>query len=204
MCEVSITMAVRQSTRNKGSNKCRDFVYSDDDVVSFEGDATATTADGRGRSRGKEGANSRGEFRDNNIIAAAATGPSDAEGVGEGDSSSMGDLPSVITESLSSQDVSQILGALSDDVRQLILLSNSTKEAFKILFGVLNDDQVKEVVRRNSETNDCLIRECLAQAVSGALVREVAWEEGRDGSGQGVGGNAFREWLEASNWCRQQ
>ena len=145
-------MAVRQSTRNKGSNKCRDFVYSDDDVVSFEGDATATRADGRGRSRGEKGANPRGESRDN-FIAAAATGPSDAEGVGEDDSSSMGDLPSVITESLSSQDVSQILGALSDDVRQLILLSNSTKEAFKILFGVLNDDQVKEVVRRNSETN---------------------------------------------------
>ena len=49
----------------------------------------------------------------------------------------MGELPGVVTVGLNKQDARQVLGMLSENVRNLEVCNKSTKEALKILLKYL-------------------------------------------------------------------
>ena len=128
-------MAGKQPRWIKESNRSSDFVYSDDKTDAFEGEAVRQPSS-RGHSKGTRSTSTRGESQDKNVAAAAATS-SDTRGEGEGEISSMGELPGVVTVGLNKQDARQVLGMLSENVRNLEVCNKSTKEALKILLKYL-------------------------------------------------------------------
>ena len=166
-------MAGMQTRRNREPNRNSDYVYSDIKTGVFERGAVGPSGGRRGRGRTKGNVCTRGESQGKNVATAAT---SDARG--DRDTSSMDVLSGGITGGISNQDALQVLGLLSEEVEDLVECNKSTKEALKILFEVLNEDQVREIVNRNNIANDRFVSECFAQAVTGVTMRKLAREEG--------------------------
>ena len=169
-------MATMQTRQNREPNRNSDYVYSDIKTGVFERGTVGPSGGGRGRGRTKGTVSTRGHSQRRNVATAAT---SDARG--DRDTSSMDVLSGGITGGISNQDALQVLGLLSEEVEDLVECNKSTKEALKILFEVLNEDQVREIVNRNKNANDELISECLAQAITGVTLRKLAREGGEGG-----------------------
>ena len=121
-------MAGMQTRQNREPNRSSDFAYSDIKTGVFERGAVGPSGGGRGRGRTKGNVCTRGESQGKNVATAAT---SDARGDRDRDSSSKDVLSGGITGDISNQDALQVLGLLSEEVKDLVECNNSTKEALK-------------------------------------------------------------------------